>query len=80
MIQSTKVSQLLSGYRGQPAVDMNALEQTLVKFSYLLVDFPEIVELDANPLQVRPDGLSALDARIVIDPRTCARSPCRART
>jgi len=48
---------------------MVALEQTLVKFSYLLVDFPEITELDANPLQVRPDGLSALDARIVIDPK-----------
>ncbi len=69
MIQSTKVSRLLSGYRGRPAVDMIALEQTLVKFSYLLVDFPEITELDANPLQVRPDGLSALDARIVIDPK-----------
>jgi len=69
MIQSTKVSRLLSGFRGRPAVDMVALEQTLVKFSYLLVDFPEITELDANPVQVRPDGLSALDARIVIDPK-----------
>ena len=70
MIQSTVVSKLLQGYRGKPPVDMNALEkQTLVKFSYLLVDFPEIVEMDANPLQVRPDGLSALDARIVIEPR-----------
>ena len=69
MIQSTVVSRLLQGYRGKPPVDMNALEQTLVKFSYLLVDFPEIVEMDANPLQVRPDGLSALDARIVIEPK-----------
>jgi acetyltransferase len=69
LIQSTVVSQLLQGYRGKPPVDMNALEQTLVKFSYLLVDFPEIVEMDANPLQVRPDGLSALDARIVIEPK-----------
>jgi acetyltransferase len=69
MIQSTKVSQLLSGYRGNPPVDMNALEQALVKFSYLLVDFPEILELDANPVQVRPDGLSTLDARIVIEPK-----------
>jgi acetyltransferase len=69
MIQSTKVSTLLSGYRGRPPVDMIALEQTLVKLSYLLVDFPEIAELDANPVQVRPDGLSALDARIIIDPK-----------
>jgi acetyltransferase len=69
MIQSTKVSRLLAGFRGRPAVDMVALEQALVKFSYLLVDFPEILEMDANPLQVRTDGLCALDARIAIEPK-----------
>jgi acetyltransferase len=69
MIRDTKVSQLLRGYRGRPAVDMVALERTLVKFSYLLVDFPEILEMDANPVQVRSDGLAALDARIVIEPK-----------
>jgi len=69
MIRDTKVSRLLRGYRGRPPVDMVALEQTLVKFSYLLVDFPEILEMDANPVQVRADGLQALDARIVIDPK-----------
>ena len=69
MIQSTKVSRLLEGYRGKEPVDMTALEQAMVKVSYLLVDFPEIVEMDVNPLQVRPDGICALDARIVIEPR-----------
>lgn len=69
MIQSTKVSKLLSGYRGKDPVDMVALEQALVKMSYLLVDFPEILEMDINPLQVRPDGICALDARIVIEPK-----------
>ncbi len=69
MIDDTKVSRLLRGYRGKPAVDMVALQQALVKFSYLLVDFPEIVEMDANPVQVRPDGLCVLDARIVIEPK-----------
>lgn len=68
MIQSTKVSKLLSGYRGAEPVDMEMLERTLVKMSYLLVDFPEISEMDINPLQVRPDGLCALDARIMVDP------------
>jgi acetyltransferase len=48
---------------------MDALEQALVKASYLLVDFPEILEMDVNPLQVRPDGLHALDARIMIEPK-----------
>lgn len=69
MIQSTKVSLLLEGYRGKAPVDMTALEQALVKVSYLLVDFPEILEMDVNPLQVRPDGICALDARIVIEPK-----------
>jgi len=50
MIDSTKVSQLLRGYRGKPGVDLIALQQALVKFSYLLVDFPEIVEMDAKPV------------------------------
>jgi len=69
MIQSTKVSRLLEGYRGKAPVDMTALEQALVKVSYLLVDFPEILEMDVNPLQVRHDGICALDARIVIEPK-----------
>ncbi len=69
MIQSTKVSRLLEGYRGKEPVDMTALEQAMVKVSYLLVDFPEIIEMDVNPLQVRPDGICALDARIVIEPK-----------
>lgn len=68
MIGNTKVSTLLKGYRGSEPVDMVALEQVMVKVSYLLVDFPEIVEMDVNPLQVRPDGLCALDARVVIEP------------
>ncbi len=69
IISDTKVSQLLRGYRGGTPVDMDALEQALVKVSYLLVDFPEIVEMDVNPLQVRPDGLNALDARLMIEPK-----------
>jgi acetyltransferase len=69
MIHSTKVSQLLRGYRGKEPVDMVALEQALMKMSHLLVDFPEIVEMDINPLQVRTDGVCALDARIVIEPK-----------
>ena len=60
---------------------MVALEQALVKMSYLLVDFPEILEMDVNPLQVRADGICALDARIVIEPRDVRKiTPPRART
>jgi len=69
MIDSTRVSRLLRGYRGKASADMMALEQALVKMSYLLVDFPEILEMDINPLQARPDGINALDARLVIEPK-----------
>ena len=69
MIQRTKMSRLLEGYRGKAPVDITAIEQAIVKVSYLLVDFPEILEMDVNPLQVRPDGICALDARLVIEPK-----------
>jgi acetyltransferase len=69
MIANTRVSKLLEGYRGKAGADMRALEESLVKLSYLFVDFPEIVEMDINPLQARPDGICALDARIMIEPR-----------
>jgi acetyltransferase len=69
MIHRTRVSKLLAGYRGKAAVDMAALEQALVKLSYLLVDFPAITEMDINPLQVHADGICALDARLVIEPK-----------
>ncbi len=74
LIGETKVSKLLRGWRGSAAVDMEALEQTLVKASYLLVDFPEISEMDVNPLQVRPDGLAALDARVMIAPSEAGKA------
>jgi len=69
MIHDTKVSKLLEERRGEPSVDMQTLEQTLVKFSYLLVDFPEILEVNIDPLHVRPDGVAALNAGMLIDPR-----------
>jgi acetyltransferase len=69
MIRDTKVSNLLDEHHGEPSVDIEALEQILVKFSYLLVDFPEIVEVDVDPLHVRADGVTALDARVLIDPK-----------
>jgi acetyltransferase len=54
-------------------VDLAALEQLLVKFSYLLVDFPEIVQTELNPLQLRTGGVELLDAGIVIEPRDVRR-------
>lgn len=67
LIEETRVYRILRGYRDIPAVDMRALEQLLVSFSQMLIDFPEIEEVDINPLLVHGKDIIALDARIVID-------------
>lgn len=65
MIERTRVSKRLAGYRDRPSADMEAIEATLVKISDLLADIPEISELDINPLLADSSGVIALDARIV---------------
>lgn len=65
MIERTRVSRLLAGYRDRAPADMEAIEATLVKISDLLGDIPEIIELDINPLLADAAGVIALDARIV---------------
>ena len=74
MIERTRVSRLLKGYRSAAPADMVALERALVKASYLLVDFPEILEMDVNPLVVRTDGVCALNARIALQPAEAGKA------
>jgi len=66
MVGSVKSAQLLRGYRGQPAGDVPAVEETLLRISALVEDHPEIVEMDLNPVLVREpgDGIRVVDARI----------------
>jgi acetyltransferase len=66
LIERTRIFTALQGVRGQAAVPLAELETLLVRFSYLLCDFLEIQEIDINPLLASPDGLLALDARIVL--------------
>ncbi len=68
MIESLKIYPLLRGYRGTPAKNIEKLIQVLIRLSYMAADYPEIAELDINPLLVSPGEVLALDARIVIDP------------
>ena len=68
MMESTKAFQLLKGYRGLPASKLTLLEEILIRLSQLATDFPEIVELDINPLVVTADQAWALDARVVVEP------------
>jgi len=59
---------LLEGYRGQPAADIGALRDVLLRVSRLADEVPEIVELDLNPVIALPDGHGCriVDARIKV--------------
>jgi acetyltransferase len=67
MLKSLKSWPLLQGYRGKPAANVDRLIEILIRFSYLVADYPEIKELDVNPLLVTPQDVVALDARVIID-------------
>lgn len=66
MIERTKIYTALKGVRGRKPVDMDALEKMLVRFSRLVAEQRWIKELDINPLIASPDGLLALDGRVVL--------------
>jgi acetyltransferase len=68
LMKMTRVYRLLTGYRDRPRADIDAIALTLVKLSQLIVDVPEIVELDINPLLADPHGVIALDARMKVRP------------
>ena len=65
-IESTKAYTLLKGYRGEAASDIDSVVDTIARIAKLTLDFPEIQELDINPVFVYPDGISALDVKIKI--------------
>ena len=67
MMEETKIYQLLKGYRKAPPANLKVLEETLLLFSQLLVDFPQIKEIDINPLLINEKEACILDARIAID-------------
>ena len=67
MLQSLKIYPLLTGYRGSKAKNIKKLVEVMIRLSYMAADYPEIEELDINPLIVTPDDVIALDARIVVD-------------
>jgi acetyltransferase len=67
MMEETKVYQLLKGYRNVPPANLKLLEETMVLFSQLLIDFPQIKEIDVNPLLINEKEACILDARITVD-------------
>ncbi len=67
MLESLKIYPLLKGYRGDTPKNIDKLVEVLIRMSYLVADYPEIKELDINPLIVTSTDVIALDARIVVD-------------
>ncbi len=70
MIKRTKVYRLLTGYRKKFKTDLSELKKILVVFSQFVVDFPEVEEVDLNPIILSKKRLFAVDARIVVSPKT----------
>jgi acetyltransferase len=66
LIDRTRIARRLQSHSGAPPADRAAVEHVLVKLSQLQVDFPQIEELDINPLLADHAGVLALDARIRI--------------
>lgn len=66
MIRRTRVARLLAGYRDRPPAAVADIVATLMKLSELVIDFPEIGELDINPLLADDAGVLALDARVAV--------------
>jgi acetate---CoA ligase (ADP-forming) len=67
MIREIKGYRLLEGYRGQPAIDIQYMEELLLKVSAMIVSNPEIKEMDLNPLRAYGNGAIAVDARIILE-------------
>lgn len=66
-IDEIRAQGLLNGARKRPRLDRDELAEVLVRVSNLVQAYPEIRELDVNPLVITPRGLVAIDARVVID-------------
>ena len=66
MISEVKVYQLLKGFRGQKAADIDAIINLLINVGRMGLESDEIAEMDLNPVEVYPDGLVAVDVKVVL--------------
>ncbi|MCC7130687.1 MAG: acetate--CoA ligase family protein [Anaerolineae bacterium] len=68
MLENLHSFRMLKGARGQPPADIEALVDAILRLAQLLCDFPEIKEIDLNPLRLfdEGEGLQALDARMIL--------------
>jgi len=66
MIREIRGYPVLAGYRGQPAVEEDALANCILKVAEIAEKHPEIQELDLNPVLAYPDGIAVVDARVIV--------------
>ena len=67
MLDGIQAAEILRGVRGQPGIDRSALTSLIVRVSQLVSDFPEIAEMDLNPVFASAEGAIAADVRIVVN-------------
>jgi acetyl coenzyme A synthetase (ADP forming)-like protein len=80
MLDSIRGADILKGVRGAEPVDRGALAGLIVAVSKLVSDFPDISEVDLNPVFADPDGAVAVDARIVLSERIAESGPRQSRS
>jgi acyl-CoA synthetase (NDP forming) len=66
MISQTRAGMFLRGFRGSPVLDEEAVHLIIANLSKLLIDHPQIKEVDLNPVRIYERGAAALDVRIVL--------------
>jgi acyl-CoA synthetase (NDP forming) len=66
MITEIKGYKILTGIRGEPPKDIQAIKEVLMKISQLVIENPEIKEIDLNPIFVFEKGLQVVDARMIL--------------
>jgi len=74
LMEETQIYKALKkGFRNKPPASLSRLEEVLVGFSNMIIDFPEIKEIDINPLMVSSDQVYAVDVRIILDQEAARR-------
>jgi len=68
MIDEIKSATLLNGFRGRPLVDKKAIQHLLLAVSEIIGSYPEIQEMDLNPVIAYEDGLNVVDVGIILTP------------
>jgi acetate---CoA ligase (ADP-forming) len=68
MVRAVKAYQMLEGWKGSTRADIEAIEELLLRVSTMIVNHPQIVEMDLNPVKVLPEGngYQVIDSRILV--------------